>query len=55
MGFGGIIIWQLLIILVVFLLIFGICKLRSLGSDIGSAIKSFKKSVKDEKSEEKED
>ena len=55
MGFGGISIWQLLIILVAVLLIFGSGKLRSLGSDVGSAIKSFKKSVKDEKSEEKED
>ena len=36
MGFGGISIWQLLIILVVVLLIFGSGKLRSLGSDVGS-------------------
>ena len=33
MGFGGISIWQLLIILVVVLLIFGSGKLKSLGSD----------------------
>ena len=36
MGFGGISIWQLLIILVVVLLIFGSGKLKSLGSDLGS-------------------
>ena len=39
MGFGGISIWQLLIILVVVLLIFGSGKLKSLGSDLGSSIK----------------
>ncbi len=55
MGFGGISIWQLLIILLVVLLIFGSGKLKSLGSDLGSSIKGFKKAVKDEKSEEKED
>ena len=55
MGFGGISIWQLLIILVVVFLIFGSGKLRSLGSDIGSSIKGFKKALKDEESKEKED
>ena len=46
MGFGGISIWQLLIILVVVFLIFGSGKLKSLGSDLGSSIKGFKKAVK---------
>ena len=55
MGFGGISIWQLLIILVVVLLIFGSGKLKSLGSDLGSSIKGFKKAVKDEDSKEKEE
>ena len=55
MGFGGISIWQLLIILVVIFLIFGSGKLRSLGSDLGSSIKGFKKALKDEESKEKED
>ena len=48
MGFGGISIWQLLIILVVVLLIFGGGKLKSLGSDLGASLKSFKKAVKEE-------
>ena len=52
MGFGGISIWQLLIILVVVLLIFGSGKLKSLGSDLGSSIKGFKKAVKDEDSKD---
>ena len=55
MGFGGISIWQLLIILLVVVLIFGSGKLKSLGSDLGSSIKGFKKSVKDEDTKEKED
>ena len=47
MGFGGISIWQLLIILVVVLLIFGSGKLKSLGSDLGASLKGFKKAVKE--------
>lgn len=45
MGFGGISIWQLLIVLAIIILLFGTKKLRSLGGDLGSAIKSFKQSV----------
>ncbi len=44
MGIG---IWQLLIILAIVLLLFGSKKLKNLGSDLGGAIKGFKKSVKD--------
>ncbi len=50
MGFGGISIWQLLIILVIVVLIFGTKKLRGMGGDLGSAIKSFKKAVKEDDS-----
>lgn len=46
--FGGISIWQLLIILVVVILIFGTKKLRTLGSDLGGAVKGFKKAVNEE-------
>ena len=55
MGFGGISIWQLLIILVVVFLIFGSGKLKSLGSDLGSSIKGFKKAVKDDESKEEKE
>ncbi|MBT7307590.1 MAG: twin-arginine translocase TatA/TatE family subunit [Gammaproteobacteria bacterium] len=48
MGVGGIGIWQLLIILVLVILIFGTKKLKNVGGDLGGAIKSFKKAVKDE-------
>ncbi|CAB0151309.1 Sec-independent protein translocase protein TatA [Pseudidiomarina piscicola] len=44
----GISIWQLLILLVIIVLLFGTKRLRSLGGDLGSAIKGFKKSVSDD-------
>jgi len=48
MGLGGISIWQLLIILVIVVLLFGTKRLKNIGSDLGSAVKGFKKSVTDE-------
>ena len=48
MGFGGISLWQLLIILVIVLMVFGTKKLRNMGGDLGTAIKGFKKSGKEE-------
>ncbi len=47
MGFGGISIWQLLIVLAIIILLFGTKKLRSLGGDVGSAIKNFKQSMRE--------
>ena len=52
MGIGGISIWQLLIILAIVIMIFGTKKLKSLGSDLGSAVKGFRQSVTD-KTEDK--
>ena len=43
----GISIWQLLIILVIVILLFGTKRLRGLGSDLGGAIKSFRSAVKE--------
>ncbi len=40
--------WQLLIVLVIVVLIFGTKKLRNMGGDVGGAVKNFKKSMKDE-------
>jgi len=54
MGFGGISIWQLLIILVIVLLLFGTKRLRNLGSDLGAAFKGFKKAVSEGESKEPE-
>ncbi|WP_448212364.1 Sec-independent protein translocase subunit TatA [Colwellia sp. MEBiC06753] len=50
---GGISIWQLVIIAVIVVLLFGTKKLRNLGSDLGSAVKGFKKAVTDENEPEK--
>ena len=52
MGFGGIGIGQLLIILLVVLVLFGSKKLRSIGSDLGQGIKGFKKAINDDESKE---
>lgn len=46
MGFGGISIWQLLIVLGIIILIFGTKKLRNIGGDLGNAVKGFKEAVK---------
>ena len=43
----GISVWQLLILLAVVILIFGTKKLKNVGGDLGSAIKSFKSAVKE--------
>ncbi len=44
---GGIGVWQLLIILVIVLLLFGAKRLRNVGGDLGSAVKGFKSAMKD--------
>ena len=52
MGFG----WQeLLIILIIVALIFGTKKLRSIGSDLGGAVKGFKESVSQDSAGESAD
>lgn len=48
MGIGGISIWQLLIILAIVVMLFGTKRLRSLGSDLGAAIKGFRSSMSSE-------
>jgi len=47
-------IWQLIIVLVIIVLIFGTKKLRNMGSDLGGAMKSFKSAI-NEKEKEKEE
>ena len=42
-------IWQLLIVLVIILLLFGTKKLRNVGKDLGGAIKGFKDASKNDK------
>ena len=48
---GGIGIWQLIIILVIVLLLFGTKRLRNLGGDLGGAIKGFEGAMKEGESE----
>ena len=42
----GISIWQLLIILVIVLVLFGAKRLRNLGSDLGASVKGFRDAMK---------
>ncbi|PPI86273.1 twin-arginine translocase TatA/TatE family subunit [Candidatus Pantoea edessiphila] len=44
----GISIWQLLIIAMIVVLLFGTDKLRNLGSDLGSSIRGFKKAMNED-------
>ncbi len=43
---------ELVVILIVVLLIFGAKKLKTIGSDLGAAVRGFKKSMSDGDSEE---
>jgi len=54
MGIGGISVWQLIILLVIVVLVFGTKRLRNMGGDLGAAIKGFRKGMEDEKSDKEE-
>ncbi len=43
---GGISIWQLLIVLVIIVLLFGTSKLRNIGGDLGAALRNFRDSMR---------
>jgi len=45
MGIGGISVWQILIVLLIIILIFGTKRLGTLGIDLGAALKGFRKSL----------
>jgi sec-independent protein translocase protein TatA len=51
---GGISVWQLLIVVLIVVLLFGTKKLRGMGSDLGSAVKGFKKAMTDEEKDKKD-
>lgn len=55
MGMGGISIWQLLIILVIVLLLFGTKRLKGIGADLGNAVKGFRKAMGEGEKEPEED
>lgn len=40
--------WELVVILIIVLVLFGAAKLPQIGSSLGEAIKAFRKSVKDD-------
>ncbi len=48
MGIGGIGIGPLLVILLIVVLLFGTKKLKGMGSDLGGALKGFKKAIGEE-------
>lgn len=48
MGLGGISLWQLLIVLAIVIMVFGTTRLRSIGGDLGSAIKGFRNAMQDD-------
>lgn len=52
MGLGGISIWQLLIVLVIVVLLFGTKRLGNIGADLGKAIKGFRKGMSDKDEDE---
>ena len=47
MGFSGIGMWELLIILLIVVMIFGTKKLKSIGGDLGGAVRGFRKAMTD--------
>lgn len=54
MGLGGISIWQLLIVLLIVVMIFGTKSLKNIGQDLGGAVKGFRKAMSDSEKEPEE-
>tara|TARA_B100000902_G_scaffold287853_1_gene274009 strand:+ start:181 stop:375 length:195 start_codon:yes stop_codon:yes gene_type:complete len=50
---SGISPWSILLILIIVVVLFGTKKLRNVGADLGAAMKSFKKSSREESSDTK--
>lgn len=48
MGLGGISLWQIAIVLVIVVVLFGTKKLRGAGGDLGGAFKGFKKALNED-------
>ena len=40
--------WQILVVLLIILIVFGSSRIKSIGSDLGKALKGFQKEIKDE-------
>ncbi len=50
---SGISPWSILLILIIVVVLFGTKKLRNVGADLGAAMKSFKKSSKEDSTSKK--
>lgn len=50
---SGISPWSILLILIIVVVLFGTKKLRNVGADLGAAMKSFKKSSREESTSSK--
>ena len=50
---SGISPWSILLILIIVVVLFGTKKLRNIGADLGAAMKSFKKSSKEDSTSNK--
>ena len=53
MGFGGISIGSLLLILLIISVLFGTKKLRNVGEDLGHAVRNFRKGLQENASDRK--
>lgn len=51
MGISGVSVWQVLIVLVLAVLLFGSGKIRRLGEDLGGAITGFRRSLRQREGE----
>lgn len=47
MGIGGIGIWKLLILLAIIVLLFGTKRLGNIGSDLGGALRGFRRALRE--------
>lgn len=50
----GLSFWHLLVLLVIVLVVFGTKRLRTIGSDLGGAVKGFKQAMNDNDDEDKD-
>ncbi len=55
LAIGGLGVWELVVILVIILVIFGVGKLPEIGSGLGKGIRNFKKGIKGDKEEKDEE
>lgn len=52
MGLGGISVTSLLIILLIIVVLFGTKRIRTIGNDLGAALRSFREGIEGEKKQD---